>query len=163
MVVDEKSLGSRFGAENSLKNVDCDSYVPTPNFWLSPKNKVGDEAYFVVRLACMAKIKGFLVKNTANAHNQNRYNIIFWQVFTLIVLRGTKDFSIYFKASKSNPWNLVLTGELEDARGKSCEEVKLEKYLMQETHSANFVKFQIDTFFGEWGGGIKYFSLIPGN
>ena len=113
-------------------------------YWLAPADT---NASFVLDLGCSRVVDGFTLKNTRNAHHNDR---------------GLKRFSIALSNSTDGPWQTVLEESLLDARNSSCN-VPLSLFSIALNHSeevrtAKAIKLQVISWFGE-GAGLQYLDI----
>ena len=126
---------------------DCDDFSYHPSnatYWLAPADT---KASFVLDLGCTQVVEGLTLKNTNNAHENNR---------------GLKNFSIAFSNSTGGPWRTVLNGSLPDARNSSCN-VPLFNFsfpdnLSEEARTASALKLQVISWYEE-GAGLQYLKI----
>jgi len=144
----EKELGDMFTVNNTLSNEadfwqDFPNYPRVTNYWITDNGKTGEDAQLFLDLGCLKKVSGFLLKNTHNAGYNDR---------------GTRDFSIFSRKTIEDPWTMVTSGELADARNVSL--VPTETFTLPDAIiPARYIMFQIDSYYG-LGGGLQYFSII---
>ena len=117
---------------------------PNATYWLAPADT---NASFVLDLGCSRVVDGFTLKNTRNAHHNDR---------------GLKRFSIALSNSTDGPWQTVLEESLLDARNSSCN-VPLSLFSIALNHSeevrtAKAIKLQVISWFGE-GAGLQYLDI----
>jgi len=110
------------------------------NYWLTDNGATGDAAQLFMVFQCPRTIKGFLLKNTHAAYDNDR---------------GTQDFTISISDSIDGPWTDILTGTLPDARNVSP--VPVLNFDLENEVETQYLRFQVDTFYG-LGGGLQYFS-----
>jgi len=110
------------------------------NYWATDNGATGDAAQLFMVFQCSRTIKGFLLKNTHNAYDNDR---------------GTQDFTISISESIDGPWTDILTGTLPDARDVSS--VPVLNFDLENEVVTQYLRFQVDTFYG-YGGGLQYFS-----
>merc|ERR1739848_813693 len=111
------------------------------NYWLVNNGKTGDRARLYMAFQCSRTIKGFLLKNTHHGERNSR---------------STKDFTISISDSLDGTWTDILNESLPDARNVSL--VPVLNFELENKVDAKVVRFQIDSFYGSWGGGLQYFS-----
>ena len=70
--------------------------------------------------------------------------------------RGTQDFTISISESIDGPWTDILTGTLPDAR--NVYPVPVLNFDLENEVETQYLRFQVDTFYGDYGGGLQYFS-----
>jgi len=110
------------------------------NYWATDNGATGDAAQLFMVFQCSRTIKGFLLKNTHNAYDNDR---------------GTQDFTISISESIDGPWTDILTGTLPDARNVSP--VPVLNFDLENEVETQYLRFQVDTYYG-LGGGLQYFS-----
>ena len=59
---------------------------------------------------------------------------------------------------KSSPWETLLEAELEDTRSKPAS---LLNFTFEKPVEIQFLKFDLISYWGKWGGGLQYFAAIP--
>ena len=118
---------------------DLGDGIVESNYWVTNDQKTGDEARLYMAYQCSTNIKGFLIKN-AKSNND----------------RGTQNFTISISDSIKGPWTDILTGTLPDARNVSP--VPVLNFELENEVETKVVRFQVDSFWGPWGGGLQYFS-----
>jgi len=111
------------------------------NYWATDNGATGDAAQLFMVFQCSRTIKGFLLKNTHNAYDNDR---------------GTQDFTISISESIDGPWTDILTGTLPDARDVSS--VPVLNFDLENEVVTQYLRFQVDTYWGAYGGGLQYFS-----
>ena len=138
-----QGVDEQFHMRNILYD-DCDhfSYHPhTANYWLAPDES---RASIVLDLGCNKIIDGLTMKNTRNAHQNDR---------------GLEKFSIAISNSTSGPWRIVLNGSLPDVRNFSCNiplnNFSLPEELSEEARTASAVKLQVLS----WYGSLQYLEI----
>ena len=126
---------------------DCDhfSYHPhTANYWLAPAES---RASIVLDLGCNKIIDGLTMKNTRNAHQNDR---------------GLDQFTIAISNSTLGPWRMVLEAELADVRNSSCnvplDNFTLPEELSQEARTGRALKLQVVSWYG-LGAGLQYLEV----
>jgi hypothetical protein len=139
---------NQFHMRNILYD-DCDSFSWHPNtatYWLAPSRTA---ASIVLDLGCTQVINGLTLKNTRNAHENNR---------------GLKQFIVFLSNSTSGPWREVLSGELPDATiGNSTCNVPLNLFelnmtMSEEEKTGRAVKLEVISWYGS-GAGLQYLAL----
>jgi len=143
--VDSSCPIGKFGPANVLTNEqDIRFNETTTNYWLTGNGKTGVDARLFMYLGGTKTISGFVIKNTHNAE---------------INSRATKDFTISTGTSPDplGDWIPVLNDTLKDAR--NIGEVPVETFKLDVPISANFIRFEITSFYGT-GGGLQYFSTF---
>ena len=98
-------------------------------------------------LGCSRVVDGFTLKNTRNAHHNDR---------------GLKRFSIALSNSTDGPWQTVLEESLLDARNWSCDVPRslfsIALNHSEEVRTAKAIKLQVISWFGE-GAGLQYLDI----
>jgi hypothetical protein len=132
-----------------MKNIlydDCDSLSYHPNtatYWLAPAHTV---ASLNLDLGCVRVIDRLTLKNTRNAHVNNR---------------GLKQFSVSLSNSTSGPWRVVLTGSLPDARQRNdtCDvpltTFELNTSMTEKEKTGRALKLEVMSWYGD-GAGLQY-------
>ena len=135
-------VDEQFHMRNILYDA-CDHFSynpPTANYWLAPARS---RASIILDLGCSQVIDGLTMKNTRNAHQNDR---------------GLEKFSIAISNSTSGPWRIVLNGSLPDVRNFSCNNFSLPEELSEEARTSSAVKLQVLSWYG-LGAGIQYLEI----
>ena len=133
-----------------MKNIlydACDhfSYHPlSATYWLAPAQT---RASIILDLGCTQVIEGLTMKNTRNAHQNDR---------------GLNRFTIAISNSTRGPWKIVLEDQLADVRNSSCNiplvNFSLPAQLSEEARTARAVKLQVVSWYGT-GAGLQYLKI----
>ena len=139
-------VDEQFHMRNILYDA-CDhfSYQPvSANYWLAPAQT---RASIILDLGCSRVIEGLTMKNTRNAHQNDR---------------GLDQFTIAISNSTGGPWRTVLEGELPDVRNSSCNvplvNFTLPEELSQEARTGRALKLQVVSWYGV-GAGLQYLEV----
>ena len=109
------------------------------NYWLTPNGQDGE---FILKLC---KQKTVLSISLVNTHNANYRD------------RSSKEFKVYLGDQSSGPWTQVLHDTLEDSRQQK-DPLPILDFPITPT-KARFVKFELLSFYGNFGGGLQYFTI----
>merc|ERR1712106_65972 len=121
--------------------LDLPSIPSSTNYWLVADRANGTDAQLLMTFSCTKTIRGFRLKNTHNAQYKDR---------------GTANFSISIWDSNTNQWTEVLFGTLPDARSAAI--VPVLTFALDDPVTTDKVIFQIDSYYGDKGGGLQYFA-----
>ena len=139
-------LDEQFHPRNILYDA-CDQFTYHPlaaNYWLAPAQT---RASIILDLGCVQVIEGVTMKNTRNAHQNDR---------------GLKQFIISISNSTRGPWRDVLKDQLEDVRNLSCNvplvNFSLPDQLSAEERTASAVKLHVLSWYGK-GAGLQYLEI----
>merc|ERR1719153_976082 len=142
----ESQYDQRFPAKNIFGN---EKDVKGVNYWLSPHEKEGTEAFFILDLGCTKIVRGFRIKNTHNAFHHDR---------------GTERFLIFGAGGGGEEddqeeveWVQLVNDGLEDPRHKLHIPVKV--FHLEEPKNVRFIRFIVVSYFGS-GGGLQYFGYF---
>ena len=75
--------------------------------------------------------------------------------------RATKEFSVFTSPTYTGPWDEVLRGSFEDARKTEIEITVF--FPLPDNMAVQYVMVQVDSYFGELGGGLQYFKENMGD
>ena len=137
-------VDEQFHMRNILYDA-CDHFSynpPSANYWLAPARS---RASIILDLGCSQVIDGLTMKNTRNAHQNDR---------------GLEKFSIAISNSTSGPWRIVFNGSLPDVRNFSCN-IPLNNFseeLSEEARTTSAVKLQVLSWYG-LGAGLQYLEV----
>jgi len=113
------------------------------NYWLAPDDTEGS---FILKFDQPRNVEAITLVNTHNGLNKDR---------------GTNEFKVYLGDSESGPWMEVLHDFLDDPRGTEEHRSSVTPSIFSiNPKCAQFVKFQIISWYGK-GGGLQYFSTCP--
>lgn len=112
------------------------------NYWVTANGKTGEDANLYMNFACSITINGFRLKNTHNYDSRDR---------------GTNQFKIFTSTLSSGPWDEILSNNLPDATNVNVTDVPTLQFALGSPVTAQFVKFQITSFYGK-GGGLQFLS-----
>ena len=113
------------------------------NYWIAPER---ENVQLVVNLGCPKEINGFYIRNTHNAHKNNR---------------ATKKFSIFVSNSSEEFGELpILTGDFKSEKIKPPSKTVF--FPLEKKVTTQFFMFQVDKYLRKAvGGGLHYISENP--
>ena len=114
------------------------------NFWLAEQKKTTGQGFTIKVDTCPRLIAGCQIKNKGNGNNWNDWL--------------TREFRVKGSLNKDGPWEILLEDELVDTRGKPAS---LLNFTFEELVEIQFLKFELVSYWGGWGGGLQYFAGIP--
>ena len=134
-----KVLEANVHEQFSGENIFLEEEEGDDNYWLADPDLSGKDAFISLDLRQYKNVTGFKIKNTKNGKDKN------W---------GTKDFTIFENEV------VLLSDQLADIQEMEGEVPTIE-VSFDSPRLIRFIKFQIDSFYGQ-GGGLQYFS-VEGN
>ena len=76
-----------------------------------------------------------------------------------MIREATKNFKISGSMNENGPWETLLEDQLVDtSRGEAAS---LLNFTFKEPMEIQFLKFDLISYWGKWGGGLQYFAAIP--
>ena len=72
--------------------------------------------------------------------------------------RATKEYNVSGSLRKDGPWKLLVQDQLNDTRGKPAT---LVNFTFEEPAEIQFLRFDLVSYWGDFGGGLQYFAAIP--
>ena len=134
-ILEESSIIEEYVGEN----VFLEEKEGNENYWLGKPDLAGGKAILSLDLQQYKNVTGFRIKNTKRGEKQNH---------------ATEGFTIFGEDQN------LLSGQLEDTQDMN-DEVPTMNFSLDSPKLIRFVKFQIDSFYGN-GGGLQYLS-VEGN
>ena len=117
-------------------------------YWLT-KNKYTGHGFTIKLGACKVSIVGVHVKNikhrTTQAHPPSR---------------ATQGFRVSGVLRESSPWEPLLEEEFENPLLEGAPAPTLQTLYFKEAVEVQFLRFDLDSYWGIFGGGLDYFSVI---
>ena len=113
-----------------------------PNYWLAEKKKTEGQGFIMKMDDCSRLIAGFWIKN------KGKGAMINW---------ATKDFLVS-GMDNTGSWHNLTKARLNDTRNKPAP---LLHFFFDEPQLLQSLKFELISFWGDQGGGLKYFAPIP--
>ena len=114
-------------------------------YWLTKDQYTGHG--FTIKLGtCKMSIVGIHVKNVAH-HNT----------------RSARSFHISGVLKESGPmgpWEQLLEEEFENPFTEGAPAPTPQTFYFKEAVEVQYLRFDLDTYWGNWGGGLDYFSVI---
>jgi len=108
--------------------------------WLT-KDKFTGHGFTIKPSACVTNIVGVRVKNNPGPERATRS-------FRVLVLR------------ESGPWEQMLEAELENPLPAEAPEPTLQTILFREAVEVQFLRFDLVSYWGSFGGGLDYFEVV---
>ena len=93
---------------------------------------------------CARMIAGCQIKNKGKGLDNNR---------------ATKGFKVSGSKKENGPWETLAEGELVDTRFN--KPAALLNITFEEPVEIQFLKFELVSYWGLYGGGLQYFAGIP--
>ena len=120
------------------------------NHWLAKDEYTGHS--FTIKLSiCTASVVGVRVKNIAHVpHEQTN----------VPPTRAARRFRISGVLRESGPWEPLLEEEFENPLTEGAPEPTLQTLYFKEAVEVQFLRFDLDSYWGDVGGGLDYFSVI---
>ena len=94
---------------------------------------------------CARMIAGCQIKNKGKGLDNNR---------------ATKGFKVSGSKKENGPWKILVEDELIDTTGFDIPAALL-NFTFEEPVEIQFLKFELLSYWGDWGGGLQYFAAIP--
>jgi len=116
------------------------------NNWLTTTGYTG-HAFTIQVSGCKTNLAGIRIKNTVNGEYKNR---------------ATKNFSVSVAKEDEKGWHWVkvLSGHFENPLLDGAPTPELEMFLFEEIVQVQFLKFQVESYWGDFGGGLDHFEVI---
>ena len=112
------------------------------NFWVAERGTTDGQGFTLRLDFCKRLIAGCQIKNMGNWYDG----------------QNTKDFRVLGSTNKNGPWDPLLVSQLVDPRENSAS---LLSFTFEEPVEIQFLKFELLSYWGDWGGGLQYFAAIP--
>ena len=74
--------------------------------------------------------------------------------------RATRSFRISGVLRESGPWEQLLEAEFENPLPEGAPAPTVQTLYFKEAVEVQYLRFDLDTYWGNWGGGLDYFSVI---
>ena len=72
--------------------------------------------------------------------------------------RASREFRVSGSLNESGPWQTLLEDQLVDTSGIAAS---LLNFTFEEPGEVQFLKFDLISYWGKYGGGLQYFAAIP--
>ena len=125
--------------DEDVQNMENREY----NFWLAGFQNTSSQGFTLKVDICARLIAGCQIKNKGKGRFSGY---------------GTKEFIILGSKNKDGPWEALLEGQLNDTRGQAAP---LLNFNFEEPVEIKFLKFELVSYWGWYGGGLQYFAPIP--
>ena len=113
------------------------------NYWLADEKNTTHQGFIVKLDTCARMIAGFQIKNKGKgSHN----------------IRATKEFRLLGSMNENGPWKILEEDELIDTTGG--KPASLLNYTFDEPVEIQFLKFEMVSYWGQWGGGLQYLAAV---
>ena len=116
------------------------------NKWLT-KDKYKGHGFTIKLSTCKTSVVGIHVTNVAHPYRSPAE----W---------ATKGFTVFGVLKDSGPWEKLLEGEFEDPLLDGAPEPSLQTFYFKEAVELQFLRFDLDSYWGDKGGGLDYFAVI---
>jgi len=114
------------------------------NYWLAKHGKTTGQGFTMKVDVCTRIIVGCHIKNLGKGVNSGRI---------------AREFRVSGSLDQNGPWETLLEDQLVDTRNKAAS---LLNFTFDEPVEVQFIKFDLVSYWGKWGGGLQYFAAIPG-
>jgi len=114
------------------------------NFWVAEEYKTTGQGFTLKLDACARMIAGCKIKNTGKGFSGG----------------ATKNFKISGSKKKNGPWETLVEDQLEDTSGYN-EAASLLNFTFEKPVEIQFIKFDLISYWGKYGGALQYFAAIP--
>ena len=74
--------------------------------------------------------------------------------------RATRSFRVSGVLRDSGPWEQLLEEEFENPMPYGAPAPTLQTLYFKEAVEVQFLRFDLDSYWGDFGGGLAYFSVI---
>ena len=115
------------------------------NIWLADGKTTTDQGFKIKVDNCERMISGIQIKNKGKEKGSR-------------VPIGTKNFRVSGSSTENGPWETLLEAELENSTHKLAS---LTNFTFSEPVEILYLKFDLISYWGAWGGGLQYFAAIP--
>ena len=112
------------------------------NFWVAESGKTTGQGFTLRVDNCKRLIGGVQIKNMGNWEGR----------------QATKDFRVLGSMNENGPWGPLVVDQLVDTREKVTSVLSFTFAFAVEIQ---FLKFELISYWGDWGGGLQYFAAIP--
>ena len=118
------------------------------NYWLTHDKYTGHG--FTIKLStCTMSIVGVRVKNIA--HVPTGYPS---------PTRATRRFHVSGVLKDSGPWEELLEEDFDNPLTEGAPAPSLQTFYFKEAVEVQFLRFDLDRYWGDLGGGLDYFAVI---
>ena len=117
--------------------------TPKANYWLAQHNKTKGEGFTIRLDFCKRLIVGCQIKNKGKGPNGG------W---------ATDEFRVSGSVNETGPWKTLVEAHLADTRGVNAP---LVNFTFVEPVEIKYIKFEMVSSWGGFGGGLQYFAAIP--
>ena len=118
------------------------------NYWLA-KNQYTGHGFTIKLSDCKMSIVGVRVKNIAHVPGGIGRPT-----------RATRGFRVSGVLRDSGPWEPLLEEEFQDPMPEGAPAPTIQTLHFKEAVEVQFLKFDLDSYWGTTGGGLDYFSVI---
>ena len=122
------------------------TFIDNGDNWLATTAYTGHG--FTIKLGdCKTNLAGIQIKNTVNGKYRNR---------------AARMFRVSGIEKDSERWHWVelLQAEFEDPLSDGAPSPELETFYFSEVVQLQLLKYDLDSFWGNLGGGLDYFAVI---
>ena len=117
-------------------------------YWLTNNRYTGHG--FTIKLNdCRITVAGVRIKNVAHVPTSS-----------IRPTRSTKGFRVSGVLKDSGPWEELLEEEFEDALSAEAPTPTVQTFYFKEAVEVQFLRFDLDSYWGDVGGGLDYFGVI---
>ena len=117
------------------------------NNWLT-KDKFTGHGFTIKLGDCAMSVVGVRVKNTAHVTEGQTRPVRATRRFRVLALR------------ESGPWEQLLEKEFENPLPVGAPAPTLQTIFFREAVEVEFLRFDLDSYWGNFGGGLDYFAVI---
>ena len=151
MVVQGTSFDHRqYPASNVLilgeKDEDKNVKPYSSNYWLAEREwgKTRGQGFTLKVDDCARMIVGCQIKNLGEGDASD------WG--------ATKEFKVFGSKRRTGDWKILVEDKFFDSRNYRAS---LHIFHFKEPVEIQFLKFELISYWGDWGGGLQYFAAIP--
>ena len=112
------------------------------NYWLAERGKTTGQGFTLKLDICPRRIVGVQLKNKGKG---------------LDSIWATKEFIVLGSLDQDGPWEPLVQGQLTDTRFKTASLVNV---TFVEPVEIQFLRFDLVSYWGDFGGGLQYFAAI---
>jgi hypothetical protein len=120
------------------------------NHWLT-EDKYKGHGFTIKLSSCTVSLVGVRVKNIAHRPGKNPQ---------LPPNRATQSFRISGVLRESGPWEQLLEEEFENPLTAGASAPTLQTIYFKEAVEVQFLRFDLNSYWGDKGGGLAYFGVI---
>ena len=118
------------------------------SYWLTKDQYTGHG--FTIKLStCKMSVVGIRVKNIAHVPKAN-----------LRPTRATRSFRVSGVLRDSGSWEQLLEEEFDNPLPAGAPAPSLQTFYFREAVQVQFLRFDLDSYWGDVGGGLDYFAAI---